>query len=591
MSGARVPHTQLRNGIYHFRMRVPDELRPLVGVREVRRSLKTGSKLHAYRLATRLAGATAMVFDMIRLHPRNASDVQEIARACFARLAVAQDGHRFTPQTDFPEAELVEQDCLFAEAIHDLQDQVAGFRPTPSAEAWANSLLAAQGIIADANKRDVADDLIRGVLRARIEQYRLGRFRLTQEGPYVPVDALFSPAMAALTTLSKAKVGEPLGLRLGQLVERYLAAKSRHWTDKTLRTNRSKLAVLLGYFGDDHLVEAIQPEHVRDYRDALGRLHRKVGRDVHLPFAARQTDDETFQIDPKTALLYFDTCRAFFRWAKGDALIRANPAADIRFELPRSTNDRPRRPFLPEEIERLFASPNFAGRHAPRAGGQSRGPRPQDGYFWVPVLGFYTGMRLGEIVQLHLDDVRLEQIPHIAVTEAGSNKASPKHLKSDAARRLVPLHADVIRLGFAQFVEHRRRYFRSTRLFPEVKFGADGQASTTFSKWFARLLDREGLSDPGLVFHSFRHGMEDAFRNNLTPQYVIDRIIGHASGKVSDGYGQGISLTVASEVMAQLSWATTPLTVIEPPSPRKLVPLSLRPSTQAEPRLAVSQRA
>jgi hypothetical protein len=86
-------------------------------------------------------------------------------------------------------------------------------------------------------------------------------------------------------------------------------------------------------------------------------------------------------------------------------------------------------------------------------------------------------------------------------------------------------------------------------LFWEVPYGADGQPSTTFSKWFARYLDKLGLTDPALVFHSFRHGIEDAFRNAKQPQYITDQIIGHSDGKVSSEYGKGVSLEVALEAL------------------------------------------
>ena len=50
------------------------------------------------------------------------------------------------------------------------------------------------------------------------------------------------------------------------------------------------------------------------------------------------------------------------------------------------------------------------------------------------------------------------------------------------------------------------------------------------------------LKKQGLVFHSFRHGFVDALRELNAPEYVIKRIVGHASGSVTDGYGAGASL-------------------------------------------------
>jgi integrase len=180
-----------------------------------------------------------------------------------------------------------------------------------------------------------------------------------------------------------------------------------------------------------------------------------------------------------------------------------------------------------------------------------------DAYFWIPIIGFLSGARLGEIVQLHLDDVKLDApIPYFDITDAESGEVGSgeeKHVKSAAGVRSVLLHPDLMELGFAEFVRKRRADRRaSKRLFFEIAYGADGQASTVFSKWFARLLDGVGLTDPALVFHSFRHNAEDAFRDAKEPQYVIDRVIGHADGAVSAQYGQGVSLEVAAGAVAAM---------------------------------------
>ena len=105
-------------------------------------------------------------------------------------------------------------------------------------------------------------------------------------------------------------------------------------------------------------------------------------------------------------------------------------------------------------------------------------------------------------------------------------------------------------LGFAHFIERVRKEKRPTpRVFWRTAHGRDGQASTVFSKWFARLLDKSGLTDPALVFHSFRHNAEDSFRKALLPQKVIDRIIGHTDGDTSDGYGAGLWLETSYEAV------------------------------------------
>lgn len=258
-------------------------------------------------------------------------------------------------------------------------------------------------------------------------------------------------------------------------------------------------------------------------------------------FAEKQTDNQTKRIAPKTATLIFEPCKAFFAWAKNtEGLIEKNPAEGIRIDLPKQSKARQsRRPFTEEELRHLFNAPPFTGSRSRSRRFEAGKHVIKDAKYWIPVLGYYTGARLGEIVQMHLSDVQVDDgIPYLEITDASAGASTTtsdtKHVKSAAAVRRVPLHPDLMAMGFANFVQQRRRSKRpSTRLFFEIPFGADGQASTVFSKWFGRLLDKAGLPDPALVFHSFRHNAEDAFRDALQPQYVIDRIIGHSDGSVS----------------------------------------------------------
>lgn len=216
---------------------------------------------------------------------------------------------------------------------------------------------------------------------------------------------------------------------------------------------------------------------------------------------------------------------------------------------------KPRIPFDAQQIAQLFSAPAFVGCQGPRRRFDEGPYLLRDAYFWIPILGYYTGARLSELVQMHLADVCLDgPIPYLDFNEVDGqgDAACRKHLKSAAAVRKVPLHDDVLALGFAEFVQKRKadkRAMASRRLFFEVPYGADGQPGTVFSKWFARLMDRADLDDPRLVFHSFRHTAEDALRNALQPSYVINRIIGHDEGHISGVYGAGVSLATMREAI------------------------------------------
>jgi integrase len=68
----------------------------------------------------------------------------------------------------------------------------------------------------------------------------------------------------------------------------------------------------------------------------------------------------------------------------------------------------------------------------------------RDDVRWGALLGLYTGARVSEIGQLHLDNLISEDgVPCIRVTADGEGQ----RLRTDASERTVPLHPQLITLG------------------------------------------------------------------------------------------------------------------------------------------------
>ncbi len=65
-----------------------------------------------------------------------------------------------------------------------------------------------------------------------------------------------------------------------------------------------------------------------------------------------------------------------------------------------------------------------------------------------PFLLYYSGARRDEICGLHCDDVVLDDaIPHVEIRDNAQRR-----LKNAQSERKIPLHGEILRLGFAQYV-------------------------------------------------------------------------------------------------------------------------------------------
>ncbi len=506
---------------------------------------------------------------MIRAEALTRDQSVALINRCFRDLLMETD-KPYILSTAEPDMEIREQRTASEDRLFYLERQVTAGRAEPTTGEWLRTYLAERGVELPSGSAGHSDLLALGLLRAMAEQQRAFQYRLEEAVlPFVPTDPLFVTPDDQDRRRQADIEATAVGPTMAQLADKYLTARRSQWTVKTYKLNEQKLGFVVEFLGSTRRASSVSAQDIRAYRSAVARLrlghHTGAGRD----FQARLTDDSNHQITAKTASLHFSTCKTLFRWAKAEGYIPFNPGADIQFDQPKvQKGKKARRPFKAEELKTIFSAPVFTGCQSIRRRFTPGGLRVRDAYFWIPLLAYYGGFRLGELVQLHVGDVHLDgPVPYIEVTEDNSGDLgsdAEKHVKSEAGIRRVPLHEDVMALGFRQFLKDRRKDHKARkRLFWEVSFGRDGQASSAFSKWFGRLLDKIGLDDPTLVFHSLRHGMEDAFRNSLTPQYVIDRVIGHSDGKVSSQYGEGASLDVAYQAVLNLKMPVSVPTILD----------------------------
>ena len=208
-------------------------------------------------------------------------------------------------------------------------------------------------------------------------------------------------------------------------------------------------------------------------------------------------------------------------------LVTVNPFKTIKLVKPKAVQ-KSRAPFSAEDLCRIFSSPVFTDGIRPHGGAG-------EAAVWLPRIAIWTGMRLEEIGQLLVSDVGVEQDIHFISVAADTN--SGKRIKTSSSNRRVPIHPELIRAGFLDYVRQIRDAGQQ-RLFPRLKAASNRQLTSSWSQWFSRYLRTEvGIKDRRKTFHSFRHGFKDACRLGGIPKDIHDKLTGHASSDVGDGYG------------------------------------------------------
>ena len=105
-----------------------------------------------------------------------------------------------------------------------------------------------------------------------------------------------------------------------------------------------------------------------------------------------------------------------------------------------------------------------------------------------------------------------------------------ERLKNMSSERIVPVHSELVGLGFVEHVDAVRSS-KKERLWPDLRRSAKGRRGANFSKWFTRARRDCGVYDPKVDFHSFRHNVIDALANAAVPDERIKATVGHSQGK------------------------------------------------------------
>ncbi len=333
-------------------------------------------------------------------------------------------------------------------------------------------------------------------------------------------------------------------MHVSELAKRFCLTKKDQWTLATKQKMSYSFGLFVELMEDPQLGE-IDRELMRAYREKLSLLpyHPERVKNLH----GGNTSQELIEIAKSKKLRLMTTktlaghcvrMSELFGWAIKEDYLDKNPAQGLVEAKEEGLSQDGRNLFSDEDLGLIFGAKWFKdGRGIPTSKGKY--PHFRCHYYWIPLLGLYTGARLNELCQLHLTDVKVSEkgTPYIEFTEDAPvdlTKASTKDksLKTRNSRRVVPIHQRLLDLGFIEYVKALKSGGH-VRLFPEV--GRDrvkGYAKDP-GKWFnTRYLGDElkMIRDGKKTFHSFRHCFTTALHHLDTNPLVVNQLIGHERG-------------------------------------------------------------
>ncbi len=261
-----------------------------------------------------------------------------------------------------------------------------------------------------------------------------------------------------------------------------LARVNGHWT-RGLAQYERVLRTFAWITGDKPLGDYNHTD-VAKYKNGLMRMPREFrpAKDFERPFAEVVAGLKVGRHNARSLntvkrdLSYMSTAYDLLAEDQWAPKIPNTKALDfLKTKLPKQnkvTEETERPVWTREHMKCLFSSPIWigGGGHLHRLDQAGGSDVWHDAAYWLPILLYYTHASLNEIAGLRADEIFLDDpVPNLKIddNDLRAEDGVPGGTKNAHRRRRIPVHGEILRLGFANYVKAIRAEGQAA-LFPEL---------------------------------------------------------------------------------------------------------------------------
>ena len=255
-----------------------------------------------------------------------------------------------------------------------------------------------------------------------------------------------------------------------------MAEKRKTWNPKSITANERNLGLKIETsieIAGDMDCFALTKAHVLDYKGKLFKLpanrnKRKAYRSLNLTDLFMMEITDNHLLSAETLSGHLNKVSTFLDWGYRNGLMAADLKLPLQRVIKKSKHASKQRDALnSSDLCKLFNSDQYLN-----------GSHKQASRYYAALLALFTGARQNELCQLYRSDVYQDESTGIWVLDI-NEEGDEKHPKKPLHARLVPIHPQLIELGFIEFVKQAK----TQRLFNDLKFKRDGYGQS-FSRWF-----------------------------------------------------------------------------------------------------------
>jgi integrase len=361
------------------------------------------------------------------------------------------------------------------------------------------------------------------------------------------------PASQPVTAVTPANV-EPLPA-ITAFLPTYMLEKSRGWSESGKRHNLNAIDLFIKIIGDKSIPDYDRQDIV-NYMGTMERVHRTYGKSHK---DKGRTITEILAVGSDKPKMSITTLVNHFRSVK--ALFKAsNQYHDTGVNLEHLFGGQgyskgvrqpdKRIPWSIADLNRLFATPIWAGTSEPKPSLRYKAGTKiiKDAYWWLPIIGIFTGMRLEEICQLQVGDLKADGGIHYLDVVEGNGK----RLKTHSSARQVPLHGVLADIGILTLFTGKDA---TQRIFPELtRGGVDQKYGYEYSQDFSVYRRKTATYEEWKDYHSFRHTFISALWQATRDMVLVGSIVGHGGKENQTADYTHIALATKAEAISTLAY-------------------------------------
>lgn len=350
-------------------------------------------------------------------------------------------------------------------------------------------------------------------------------------------------------TLKKVNNCLPEIKTVKKLSESYINNKSisNSWSDKTLKAFNFVFHIFSKVVDVNKDIKLVTRENLQEYRNVLFRLPLLKSNEYDLPLE-EILKLRTKLISISTAQKYLGYICSFFKWCNLEGYLEKHIAEGLEIKEDKFKKEA-RVHYSIEDLNKLFnESPIYTVDVK-----ETLKNNPER--FYIPLIAMYQGMRINEIAQLYVEDIKL--VDEVYCIDINKN-TEDKKLKNVSSIRVIPIHKKLIELGLIDYWKSQLKK-NEKRLWNNLSLGLEGYG-TNFRKWYGSYNRKYVTQDTQKTFHSFRHLFAHTFRQlSLTDDidhFSIKYLLGHSSSKdiTINTYTHGYNMKSLSVVLNKLEY-------------------------------------